>query len=151
MNDGEDRVATADRRPPVGYYVAMAAAMVGLVCVAIAIQGTRRILGGSDGLGAFNQAGVPTLIVAWALAFYARLAFSEKVSSTTRALVNPSLRVVFALEVIAAVTGSWFVFDTDAASTDLRGILLVGDVLQIGTVLWIVRYSRTDPILNGDR
>ena len=91
------------------------------------------------------------MIVAWALAFYARLAFSEKVSSTTRALVNPSLRVVFALEVIAAVTGSWFVFDTDAALTDLRGILLVGDVLQIGTVVWIVRYSRTDPILNGNR
>lgn len=70
--------AAAVRRQSVGYLVTLAAAMVGIVCLAVAIQGTRRVLSGSDGLGAFNQAGVPALICALGLNFYARLAFSTR-------------------------------------------------------------------------
>lgn len=130
------------RRQSVGYLVTLAAAMVGIVCLAVAIQGTRRVLHNSDGLGAFNQAGVPALICALGLNFYARLAFSNKVSAASQARVRLSLQIVFALVIITAIVGSWFVLTTGAASADLRGILVVGDLLQIGTLLWVWRYSR---------
>lgn len=49
---------------------------------------------------------------------------------------------MFALIVIVAIVGSWFVLTTVAASADLRGILIVGDLLQVGTLLWVWRYSK---------
>ena len=128
-------------RPTTAYYITLAAALVGLVCLAVAIQGTRRVLQGADGLGAFNQAGVPTLIVAWGVAYYARLAFASRRSPETRARVVTSLRVLFWLEIAIAVAGSWFVGTSRVASGDLIGILIVGDLLQIGTLVWLMRYS----------
>ena len=84
---------------------------------------------------------MPALLIAWALAYYARLAFAERVAPATRAFVRGSLRVIFGFEILAAIAGSWFVLDSGAASPDLLGLLIVGDVLQVGTLLWIVRYS----------
>lgn len=132
---------TVNRRQSVGYLVTFAAAMVGIVCLAVAIQGTRRIAQGSDGLGAFNQAGVPALLVALALNFYARLTFASKLSPAAQSTVRNSMRLVFGLMVIAAVAGSWFVLASATGSADLTGILIVGDLMQIGTLLWVWRYS----------
>jgi hypothetical protein len=130
------------QRPTMGYYLTLAAAMVGMVSLAVAIQGTRRVLHGEDGLGAFNQAGVPALIVAWGLAYFARLAFASHGTSARRVAVVNVLRVVMAVEVAVAAVGSWFVLTSGAASGDLIGILVLGDVMQIGTLLWLLRYAR---------
>lgn len=138
----DDRAqAVVARRQSVGYLVTFAAMMVGTVCLAVAIQGTRRVLQGSDGLGAFNQAGVPALIFALVLNFYARLTFTSKLSQTAQSAVRTSVRIVFSLILVAAIAGSWFVFDTSAATADLTGILVVGDLMQFGTLLWLWRYS----------
>jgi hypothetical protein len=141
MNQDEAR-PDAIQRPTMGYYLTLAAAMVGIVCLAVAIQGTRRILHGEDGLGAFNQAGVPALIVAWGLAYFARLAFASRGTAARRVAVVNVLRVLMALELVVAAVGSWFVVTSGAASGDLIGILLLGDVMQIGTLLWMLRYAR---------
>lgn len=126
-----------------GYYLSMASALVGLVCLAIAIEGFRRASIGGDGLSALSGAGVPGIVVAWALAFYARLAFSQKLSHATQALVQASLRIVMFIEIVAAGAASWIVLRSNIAGADLRGILLIADVLQIGTALWVFRYFRT--------
>lgn len=138
----DDAKVTASRRQSVGYMVSFAAMMVAIVCLAVAVQGTRRILQGIDGLGAFNQAGVPALLFAMALNYYSRLSFWNKISAATQSKVRVSLRIIFGLTIIAAIAGTWFVFSTNAASGDLVGILIVGDLLQIGTLLWIWRYSK---------
>lgn len=134
--------ALSERQPTIGYYLSMAAALVGFVCIAIAVVGTRRTLSGGDGLSALSGAGVPGLIVAWALAFYARLAFSQKLSGANQALVHASLRILMVFQIIAASAASWFVLRSTVASADLRAILIVADVLQVGTILWVLRYSR---------
>lgn len=136
-----DQVGPGDR-PTTAYYLTFAAAMVGMVCVAIAIQGTYRLLRGQDGLGALNQAGVAALIFAWALAYYARLAFADTVSPATRTMVIGSLRVIFWLEIAIAAAGTWYVVASGAASGDLLGIMIVGDLLQIGTLVWLLRHAR---------
>lgn len=136
-----DVASASASRPGTAYYLALAAAMVGLVCLAVAIEGTRRSLHGDEGLSALNGAGVPALLLAWALAYYARLAFAERLAPATRAFVRGSLRMIFGFEILAAIAGSWFVLNSGAASSDLVGLLIVGDLLQLGTLLWIVRYS----------
>ena len=138
----QPKSALPERRPTIGYYLSMAAALVGLVCLAIAVEGFRRASAGGDGMSALSGAGVPGLVVAWALAFYARLAFSQKVSQATQAMVHTSLRIVMFIEIIAAGAASWIVLGSNIADADLRGILLVADVLQIGTALWVFRYFR---------
>lgn len=130
------------RRPSMGYYLTLAAALVGLVALAIAIEGTRRANAGGDGLGALSGAGVPALVVAWAVAFYARLAFSNTVSPANRVRVHRSLRIFMLAEVVAAIAGSGFVLASPAAPAELRGILVVADLLQVGTLLWVWRFSR---------
>ena len=139
LDDASPRLPPS--RPSTSYYLALAAAMVGLVCLAVAIEGTRRTLHGGDGLSALNGAGVPALLLAWALAYYARLAFAERLAPATRAFVRVSLRVLFGLEILAAMAGSWFVLGSGAASSDLISLLVVGDLLQVGTLIWIVRHS----------
>ena len=134
--------ATTGRQPTVGYYLALAAALVGLVCLAIAVEGTRRAAGGGDGLSALSGAGVPGLMAAWALAFYARLAFSDRLSPASQALVHASLRILMVAEIVAALFASWYVLAGDAAPAELRGIVIFADLLQVGTVLWVARFSR---------
>ena len=132
----------AIRRPTTAYYITLATAMIGIVCLAVAIQGTRRILHGQDALGAFNQSGVPALVVAWGLAYFARLAFASRSTSATRVTIVKGMRVLMTLELVVAAAGSWFVFASGVASSDVIGILLVGDVMQVGTLLWLLRYAR---------
>lgn len=132
----------SSRRPSIGYYLALAAALVGLVCLVIAADGARRAAQGGDGLDALSGAGVPGIVVAWALAFYARLAFSDKLSAARQLLVHGSLRIVLAAELLGAAAVTWFVLTTPAAAGDLRGILAVGDLLQVGTAAWILHFYK---------
>lgn len=57
------------RQPTIGYYLSLAAGLVGFACIAIAVVGTRRELSGGDGLSALSGAGVPGLVIALAVAF----------------------------------------------------------------------------------
>jgi hypothetical protein len=135
-----DRAAVP--RPSVGYYLCLAAAMVGLVAVAIAIEATRRAAAGGDGQSALSGAGVPALILAWVIGYYARLAFWPRVSPAGQAAVAASLRVFMVAEIASAIVGSWWVFSQPAAKGMTRGIMIVGDLLQIGSLLWIARFSK---------
>ena len=122
---------TAAPRPSVGYYLCLAAAMVGLVAVAIAIEATRRAAAGGDGQSALSGAGVPALILAWLAAYYARLAFWPRVSAKRQAAVAASLRVFMVAEIVAAIVGSWWVFSQPAAD----GIVWLGGRVP-GMIVW---------------
>ena len=128
-------------RPTTGYYLLFAVALVGMVLTAVAVAGTWRALHGAEPLGAFNTAGVPMLVFAWALAYFARLAFSTKSSDAARARVRAALRVMIALAGLAAIAGAWFVLTNAVATAELRAMAIAGAIAALGGALWLWRYS----------
>jgi hypothetical protein len=130
----------AAHRPSVPYYLSLAAAMLGIVAIAIAIDGSRRVGSGGDPLDAFSGAGVPAVIGVMLLLYYQRLMRWEKVSADRQQFVRRSFRLVLVAEVFAAIFATWLVFTSGPAAASLRGIVVIGDILQIGTILWVVRY-----------
>ncbi|WP_442680172.1 hypothetical protein ACSBM8_02895 [Sphingomonas sp. ASY06-1R] len=130
----------AAHRPPVPYYLSFAAAMLGIVAIAIAIDGSRRAMSGGDPRDAFNGAGAPAIICVTLIMYYQRLMRWEKVSADRQAFVRRSVRLVLVAEVVAAILATWLVFSSGAAAASLHGIVVIGDILQIGTILWVVRY-----------
>jgi hypothetical protein len=133
----------AAHRPSVPYYLALGTAMLGLVAIVIAIDGSRRALSGGDPLDAFSGAGVPAIIGVMLLLYYQRLMHWEKVSADRQTFVRQSCRLVLVAELLAAIFATWLVFTSGpAAAASLRGIVVIGDMLQIGTILWVVRYYK---------
>lgn len=132
--------AEVKRRTP-GYHYTSVAAVLGLVAIAIAIDGTRLAAGGGRAMAAINTAGTVALVGGLIVMYVMRLAFVPSLSSGQRTAVTRLAQAIFMIELLAAVAGSFFVFASPAATSATRSFMIGGDLLQVGTLMWIFRYA----------
>ena len=103
---------------------------------------------GADPLDAINLWGLSALGFVWVLAYLFRFIFWRRIPERTQGRVRAFVTGVFALEFLLALAVVAFFATTASASgsngqlDESLGSIIVGELCQIATVTWLLRYRR---------